>query len=174
MAVFQDNSWIMATKQYATLQTSCKIWRILLLSLFLLLLRSDYGHPWWINTVYPVSPEPHHRPQHQWGNTEGHDFVKSLPWRHNGRDGVSNHQPHDCLLKRSFRRRSKKASKLRVTGLCAGNSPVTGDFPAQRASDAENISIWWRHHIIKKKPPGATVSIISEMCCITNCVLLLY
>ena len=58
MAVFQDNSWIMATKQYATLQTSCKIWRILLLSLFLLLLRSDYGHPWWINTVYPVSPEP--------------------------------------------------------------------------------------------------------------------
>ena len=40
----------------------------------------------------------------------------------------------------------KKASKLRATGLCAGNSPVTGEFPAQRASDAENASIWWRHH----------------------------
>ena len=67
-------------------------------------------------------------------------------WRHNGRDGVSNHQPHDCLLNRLFGRRSKKTSKLRVTGLCAGNSPVTGEFPAQMASDAENVSIWWRHH----------------------------
>ena len=67
-------------------------------------------------------------------------------WRHNGRDGVSNHQPHDCLLNRSFRRRSKKTSKLRVTGLCAGNSPVTGEFPAQMASNAENASIWWSHH----------------------------
>ena len=32
---------------------------------------------------------------------------------------------------------SKKTSKLRVTGLCAGNSPGTGEFPAQMASDAE-------------------------------------
>ena len=36
----------------------------------------------------------------------------------------------------------KKTSKLRVTGLCAGKSPVTGEFPAQRASNAENVSIW--------------------------------
>ena len=42
--------------------------------------------------------------------------------------------------------RSKKTSKLRVTGLCEGNSPVTGEFPAQRASYADNVSIWWRHH----------------------------
>ena len=70
----------------------------------------------------------------------------SLQWRHNGHEGVSNDQPHDCLLKRLFRRRSKKTSKLRVTGLCAGNSPVTGEFPAQRASNGENVSIWWRHH----------------------------
>ena len=45
-------------------------------------------------------------------------------WRHNERDGVSNHQPHDCLLNRSFRHRSKKTSKLRVTCFCEGNSPV--------------------------------------------------
>ena len=45
--------------------------------------------------------------------------------------------------------RSKKTSKLRVTGLCAGNSPVTGEFPAQRASNAENVSIWWRHHGVR-------------------------
>ena len=69
-----------------------------------------------------------------------------IQWRHNGRNSVSNHQPHDCLLNRLFRRRSKKTSKLRVTGLCAGNSPVTGEFPAQMASNAENASIWWRHH----------------------------
>ena len=60
-----------------------------------------------------------------------------LQWRHNGRDSVSNHQPHDCLLNRLFRHRSKKTSKLRVTGLCAGNSPGTGGFPAQMASNAE-------------------------------------
>ena len=44
------------------------------------------------------------------------------------------------------RRRSKKTSKLRATGPCEGNSPVTGEFPAQRASNAENVSSWWRHH----------------------------
>ena len=26
-------------------------------------------------------------------------------------------------------------------------SPVTGEFPAQRANNAENVSIWWRHHV---------------------------
>ena len=57
-----------------------------------------------------------------------------------------NQQSHDCLLNRLFRRRSKKTSKLRITGLWAGNSPVTGEFPAQMVSHAENISIWWRHH----------------------------
>ena len=59
-----------------------------------------------------------------------------LHWRHNGHDSVSNHQHHDCLLNRLFRRRSKKTSKFRVTDLCAGNSPETGDFPAEMASNA--------------------------------------
>ena len=31
----------------------------------------------------------------------------------------------------------QKTSNLNVTGLCAGNAPVTGEFPAQRTSDAE-------------------------------------
>ena len=64
-------------------------------------------------------------------------IAEPLQWRHNVRDSVSNHQPHDCLL---------KTSKLRVTGLCAGNSPGAGEFPAQMASNVENASIWWRHH----------------------------
>ena len=71
----------------------------------------------------------------------------SLHWRHNGRHGVSNHQPHDCLLNRLFRRRSNETSNLRVADLWWGNSPVTGEFPAQMASNAENVSIWWRHHV---------------------------
>ena len=71
----------------------------------------------------------------------------SLRWRHNDHAVVSNHQPHGCLLNRLFRRKSKKTSKLRVTGFCVGNSPGTGEFPAQMASYAENVSIWWRHHV---------------------------
>ena len=71
--------------------------------------------------------------------------LTALVWRHKEHDGGSHHQPHDCLLNRLFRRRSKKTWKLRVTGLCAGNSPVTEEFPTQRASNAENASIWWRH-----------------------------
>ena len=66
--------------------------------------------------------------------------IEPLRWRHNGGDSVSNHQPHHCLLNRLFRRRSNKTSKLRVTGLCAGNSPGRGEFPAQMASNAENVS----------------------------------
>ena len=91
----------------------------------------------------------------QWGPLQ-HDMVcitvatrvkmSTLQWRHNEHDGVSNHQPYDRLLNPLFRRRSEKTSKLRVTGLCVGNSLVTGEFPAQRASNAENVSIWWRHH----------------------------
>ena len=73
----------------------------------------------------------------------------SLHWRHNELDGVSDHQPHDCLLTCLFRHRSNKASKLRVTGLCEG----TGEFPAQKASSAENVSIWWRHHANSHLPP---------------------
>ena len=45
---------------------------------------------------------------------------KTLQWRNNERDGVSNNRRLDCLLNRLFRRRSKKTSKLRVTGLCEG------------------------------------------------------
>ena len=93
-------------------------------------------------------------------NTTNHDdhcrypnFLKPLLWRHNAHDGVSNHQHHQCLLNRLFGRRTKKASKLSVTDLCVGNSQGTGEFPTQMASNAENISIWWRHHAILRMIP---------------------
>ena len=86
----------------------------------------------------------------------------ALRWRHNGCDSVSNHQPHHCLLNRLFRRRSKKTSKLRVTGLCAGNSPGTGEFSAQMASNAENVSISWRHHGFQCLPWGTSITMTSQ------------
>ena len=75
-----------------------------------------------------------------------YDRTYTLHWRHNGHDCVSNHQPYACLRNRLFRCRSKNTSKLRVTGLSLGGSPGTGEFFAQMASNAENVSIWWRHH----------------------------
>ena len=91
----------------------------------------------------------------------------ALQWRYNERDDVSNHRRLDCLLNRLFRRISKKMSKLRVTGLCEWNSPMTGELPAQRASNAKNVSIWWRHHGLflfqRFDLSGAEVGIFQEV-----------
>ena len=91
---------------------------------------------WWISPGNLITPRGQ---SYDWPTT-------TLRWRHNECDSVSNHQPHDCLLSRLSGRRSKLTSKLRVTGLCVGNSPGTGEFSAQMASNAEKVSIWWRHH----------------------------
>ena len=70
----------------------------------------------------------------------------TLQWYLNERDSVSNHQPHNCLLKPLFRRRSKKTSKLVSLAYVRGirrwpiNSPHRGPLPRK------NVSIWWRHH----------------------------
>ena len=66
-------------------------------------------------------------------------------WRHNDHDGASNHQHNGCLLNRLFRRKEN----IKAPGhwpLC-GEFTGTGEFPAQRASYTENVSIWWRHHL---------------------------
>ena len=47
--------------------------------------------------------------------------LQTLQWRHIEHDGISNHRRLDCFLNRLFRRRSKKTSQLRITGLCEGN-----------------------------------------------------
>ena len=59
------------------------------------------------------------------GLVDTHIACKNHPlqWRHNGHDGVSNHQPYDCLLKRLFRRRSKKASTLVQVTACSRIAP---------------------------------------------------
>ena len=80
---------------------------------------------------------------------------RTLQWHHNGRDDVSNHQAHDCLLNRLFRRRAKKTSKFRVTCLFAGNTPITAEFRTQMASNTENVPIGWRHHDDEKNCLGS-------------------
>ena len=74
--------------------------------------------------------------------------LESLQWRHNERDDVSNHQPHNCLLNHLFRHRSNKTSKP------PRHWPLCGEFTGhrwipstQRASNAENVFLWWRHHV---------------------------
>ena len=83
---------------------------------------------------------------------------------HNGRDGVSIHKPHDCLLNRLFRRRLKKTSKFHVTGLCA-----------QMVSDAENISLWWHHHVISWSviSPRNSVLLSRWMWSLSVCIFML-
>ena len=43
----------------------------------------------------------------------------------------------------------KENTKALRHWLCAGNSSVTDDFPAQRTSNGENVPILWRHHVKK-------------------------
>ena len=87
----------------------------------------------------------------------------SLQWRHNERDDISNHRRPGCLLTPLFRRRWKETSKLRVTGLCEGNPSVTGGFSSQGDSNAENVSIWWRHDIgcCSSRLPSWAISLAS-------------
>ena len=103
--------------------------------------------PQWVNySLIPKFKGFWAKPQlwHGWVITSHHYHDVIM-----GAVASQNHQPHDCLFSRLFWRRSKITSKLRVTGLCAGNSPVTGEFTAQMASNAENVSVWWRHHDVK-------------------------
>ena len=72
----------------------------------------------------------------------------SLRWRHNGRDAVSNHHPHDCLLNRLFRRKSKITSKLCVTGFVRGIHRWPVNSQHNRPVTRKNVSIWWRHHVV--------------------------
>ena len=74
----------------------------------------------------------------------------TLWWRHNERDGVSIHQARDCLLNCLFKAQIKETSKPASLDFVRGIHRSTGEFPAQRASNAENVSILWRHHVLSK------------------------
>ena len=74
----------------------------------------------------------------------------TLQWRHNERDGVSNHQPHDCSLKRVFRGRSKKTSSFASLVFVRGihrwsvNSPHKRPVTRKMLSFDDVIMSWQR------------------------------
>ena len=99
----------------------------------------------------------------------------SLRRRHNERDGVSNHQPHDCLLNRFIQAQMKENIKA------PRNWPLWGEFTADRwiprtNSNAENVSIWWRHHgcayiFTARGRKGGVSWAITRTCCIQEEVI---
>ena len=98
-------------------------------------MESSYSYVFWLLKC-PLNRQCFALAGHsEWWNLRRIRFL-SLQRCHNGCHGVSNHRRHECLLSRLFRHQPKKISKLRVTGLCEGNLPVTGEFPAhiQKAS----------------------------------------
>ena len=73
-------------------------------------------------------------------------LLLTLQWRHNERDGVSNHWHLDCLLKRLFRCRSKKTSKPRVASLCEGNHswiPLTKGSVTRKMFGFDDVIVTW-------------------------------
>ena len=97
----------------------------------------------------------------------------TLQWRHNGGDSVSNHQPHDCLLNvysgADQRKHESSASLAFVRGIHRGPVNSTGEFPAQMASIAENVSIWWRHRDFIRYCFDSQPSDINKACS-THCI----
>ena len=59
---------------------------------------------------------------------------------------------NSAALNRFFRHSANKTSKLNITGPLWGESTITGGFPSQRHSNAENISMSWSHHEHDKQP----------------------
>ena len=70
---------------------------------------------------------------------------KTFRWRHNGRDGVSNHQSHDCLRNRLITQAWIK-EYIKTPRHWPLWGKFTGDQWTRRTSNAENVYIWWCHH----------------------------
>ena len=77
------------------------------------------------------------------------NFNKMLQWRHNERDGVSNRRRLHCSLNRLLGRRSKKTSKLHVTGPCEPRWPV--DSPHEGAVTRKMLDDVIMYSVIKQK-----------------------
>ena len=98
-------------------------------------------------------------------------YVSALQWRHNGRDGVSNHQRLHCLLNCWFSRRLKKTKKHQTPRHWPlRGAQMAGEFPAQNASYAEIVSTWCRHHglwlVLVIRCIRCTIFCVSQYCMI--------
>ena len=107
--------------------------------------------PQWINIVPTYALAPNTQSLNlpttgkYWLQSERH-FPSTLQWRHNDSECVSIAGASIVYSFVCSGEDWKETSKLRVTGLCEGNSPVSGEFPSKRASNAENDFTWWRHN----------------------------
>ena len=92
---------------------------------------------------------------------------------HHKSGGVSNHQPHDCLLNRLFRRRSKKTSKLRVTGLCVGIPRTNGQPVTRKMFPFDDVIMLFMHWITICYHLTISCSFVLDFH-ISNCFSILY
>ena len=81
-----------------------------------------------------------------WGQTLLWELV-SLQWRHNGRDGVSDHQPYDCSLNCIFKEQIKENSQSAASQASVREIHRWPVNSLTKTSNAKNVSIWWRHHV---------------------------
>ena len=101
-------------------------------------------HPWriWVNSIgiNPQKiPQSMNHEYNSWDVAYSSFMSPTLHWHHNGRDGFSNHETQPFT-----QAQIKENVKLCVTGLCVGNSPVTGEFPHKYP--VKRKTFWWRHH----------------------------
>ena len=109
---------------------------------------------------YTWLPYPAHRP-HSSGPYNGLWKTLTLRWRHNGHDRIANHQPHDCLLNRLFRRKSKKTLAF-VRGIHRGPVNSPHKWPVTR-------KICPFDDVIMHLKKGATLAAIVETNILTPC-----
>ena len=95
---------------------------------------------WWENIQYQ-----HFQNHTTFGCWEIHF---PLQWRYNGHDDVSNQHCLDCsLFTQTFvQAQIKENTKAMRHRTLWGEFTGSGEFPSQMDSNAENFSIWWRHH----------------------------
>ena len=59
---------------------------------------------------------------------------------------LPNHRKLHCLMKSLFTLTTKKSSEVYIIGPLLDVPSVTGEFPSERASNAENVAISWCDH----------------------------
>ena len=114
--------------------------------------------------VMEVDCAPGHQRTHEMMITEpliGNGFILTSYERH----AVVNHQQLECLFNLFFRLTPKETLKPALRARCDGKPPMTDGFTSQRASNAENVAISWRYHVIAQCESTALLqtSIILKM-----------
>ena len=78
-------------------------------------------------------------------------YTTKIPDYYSGAVTLRLKSPATRLLVNSYSGPTAKETKIHTLSLYKGNPPVIGGFPSQRASNAKNVSTWWRHHGLHTK-----------------------